>query len=212
MVPHTAAAEPFSRPHSSMQLPTCDVVHGALKADAAITAESSATSLIDADLQPLDSELAIEIRAMFLAHWNMDSVQADARMSHFNYGQAVAVLPTPQPGAIGSAFGDGVYAGISRGVDGGLDQHLVLMEGEAEGVTWEAAGAWAHSKGGELPTRAEQSLLLSNLHDRFKPGRYWSSEQTGPSRAWYQSFTSGYQSLANHSNEGRARAVRRLPI
>ena len=126
--------------------------------------------------------------------------------------RAVAALPLPEPGAIGSVFGSGIYAGISRGADGGPDQHLVLMEGEAEGVTWDAAGAWAHSKGGELPTRAEQRLLLSNLPDRFQRGRYWSSEQTGPSRAWTQSFDPGYQSLDYHSYEGRACAVRRLPI
>lgn len=210
MAPQSAAATPSSPIH--IPFLTCAACHGLIEANNAAATNSIAATPIDADIHPLDSELAIEIRAMFLAHWNMDSVQADARMSHFNYGQAVAVLPTPQPGAIGSAFGDGVYAGISRGVDGGLDQHLVLMEGEAEGVTWEAAGAWAHSKGGELPTRAEQSLLFSNLHDRFKPGRYWSSEQTGPSRAWYQCFTPGYQSLENNSYEGRARAVRRLPI
>jgi len=179
-------------------------IHGA--------ATVAASMPLDADLNPLDSELAIEIRAMFLAQWNMDSTQADARMAQFNYGHAIAALPVPAPGAIGSAFGGGTYAGIIRGVNGALDEHLVLMEGEAEGVTWDAAGAWAHSKGGELPTRDEQRLLLSNLPDRFKPGRYWSSEQTGPSRAWYQSFDPGYQSLDYHSYEGRARAVRRLPI
>jgi hypothetical protein len=161
---------------------------------------------------PLDSELAIEIRAMFLAHWNMDATQADARMAQFNYGHAIAALPVPTPGAIGSAFGGGIYAGISRGVDGAPDRHLVLLPGEAVNVDWEAAGAFAASIGGELPTRAEQALLYANLKDQFEPRWYWSSTQAGPSGAWYQGFTNGYQDNDYRSYEGRARAVRRFPI
>ena len=167
---------------------------------------------LDADLHPLDSELAIEIRAMFLAQWNMDSTQADARMAQFNYGHAIAALPVPAPGAIGSAFGGGTYAGIIRGVNGALDEHLVLLDGEAEAVSWDAAGSWAASLGGELPTRAEQRLLQANLPTQFKPDWYWSGEQAGPSHAWRQDFGSCYQNCYDRSYEGRARAVRRFPI
>ena len=116
------------------------------------------------------------------------------------------------PAAIGAAFGGGIYAGISRGVDGAPDQHLVLMPGEAVDVDWEAAGAFAASVGGELPTRAEQALLYANLKDQFQPRWYWSGEQAGPSNAWLQSFYYGYQDGHYRSFEGRARAVRRLPI
>ena len=179
-------------------------IHGA--------ATVAASTPLDADLHPLDSELAIEIRAMFLTHWNMDSAQADARMAQFNYGHAIAALPVPAPGAIGSAFGGGIYAGIGRGVDGGPDQHLVLIDGEAEAVTWEGAVAWATNNGASLPTRAEQRLLLANLPDQFKPDWYWSGEQAGPSNAWVQSFGYGDQNGSNRSYEGRARAVRRFPI
>ena len=174
--------------------------------------EAVAACLLDADLWPVDSELVLEIRAMFLAHWGMDNGQADARMSRLNYGEAVAALPQPAPGAIGSAFGGGIYAGIIRGVDGGPDQHLVLLDGDVEGVTWEAAGTWAESKGASLPTRAEQRLLIANLPDQFEPRWYWSSEQAGPSLAWDQDFYSGGQLTSLRSYEGRARAVRRLPI
>ena len=212
MAPQTAAAAPSSPTYSSMHHQTCVVCHGLLEADATTTAESSGTSPIDADLHPLDSELALEIRAMFLAHWNMDSIQADARMSLFNYGQAVAALPSPVPGAIGSAFGGGIYAGITRGIDGGPDQHLVLLEGEAEAVTWDAAISWAADKGATLPTRTEQRLLMANLPDQFKPEWYWSGTQAGPSYAWGQDFSDGYQYYDGRSYEGRARAVRRLPI
>ena len=179
-------------------------IHGA--------AAVAASMPLDADLHPLDSELAIEIRAMFLAHWNMDATQADARMAQFNYCHAIAALPVPAPGAIGSAFGGGTYAGIIRGVNGAPDEHLVLLDGEAAAVTWDAAGSWASAKGGELPTRAEQRLLHANLSNQFKPDWYWSAEQAGPSYAWGQGFSGGDQNYGNRSYEGRARAVRRFPI
>ena len=168
-------------------------VHGA--------ATVAASMPLDADLHPLDSELAIEIRAMFLAHWNMDATQADARMVQFNYSHAVAALPVPAPGAIGSPFGGGIYAGISRGVDNAPDQHLVLLPGEAVDVDWEAAGAFAASIGGELPTRAEQALLYANLKDQFQPRWHWSGEQAGPSYAWGQGFYYGSQLTSYRSAE-----------
>ena len=179
-------------------------IHGA--------ATVAASTPLDADLHPLDSELAIEIRAMFLTQWNMDSTQADARMAQFNFGHAIAALPVPTPGAIGSAFCGGAYAGIIRGVNGAPDEHLVLLDGEAAAVTWDAAGSWASAKGGELPTRAEQRLLHANLSNQFKPDWYWSAEQAGPFNAWYQYFSNGNQSNDSRSYEGRARAVRRFPI
>ena len=116
------------------------------------------------------------------------------------------------PAAIGAAFAGGIYAGIIRGVDGGPDQHLVLVEGEGVDLSWAAAGAWAESVGGLLPTRSEQALLFANLKDQFKSDWYWSGEQAGPSRAWGQFFDFGTQYVNNRSYEGRARAVRRLPI
>ncbi|OFJ49997.1 hypothetical protein BA896_000350 [Janthinobacterium lividum] len=114
--------------------------------------------------------------------------------------------------AIGTAFAGGIYAGISRGVDGAPNQRLVLLPGEAVDVDWEAACAFAASVGGELPTRAEQALLYANLKDQFQPCWYWSSEQAGPSFAWSQNFDYGFQLNDYRSYEGRARAVRRLPI
>ena len=115
---------------------------------------------------------------------------------------------------IGAAFAGGIYAGIIRGVDGGPDQHLVLVDGEGVDLSWAAAGVWAESVGGLLPTRAEQALLFANLKEWFKSDWYWSGEQYGPSssNAWYQNFNHGIQHNGHKSYEGRARAVRRLPI
>ena len=123
-----------------------------------------------------------------------------------------AVALSTIPAAIGAAFAGGIYAGIIRGVAGAPDQHLVLLPGTAEDVTWEAAGAFAASVDGELPTRAEQALLFANLKDQFEPRWYWSCEQAGPSYAWGQLFDLGDQYFDYRSYEGRARAVRRLPI
>ena len=123
-----------------------------------------------------------------------------------------AIALSTIPAAIGAAFAGGIYAGISRGVDGAPDQHLVLLPGEAVDVDWEAAGAFATSIDGDLPTRAEQALLYANLKDQFERRWYWSGKQAGPSYAWYQDFYDGFQYSNLRSYEGRARAVRRLPI
>jgi len=125
-----------------------------------------------------------------------------------NTAVALSIIPA----AIGAAFAGGIYAGIIRGVAGAPDQHLVLLPGDADDVDWEAACAFAASVGGELPTRAEQALLFANLKEQFEPRWYWSGEQAGPSYAWLQYFSYGRQYDFSRSYEGRARAVRRLPI
>ena len=148
-----------------------------------------------------------------LRYWEEKKKAIDA--AYFALQLATGALPkvtTTASTAIGDAFAGGIYAGISCGVDGAPDKHLVLLPGEAVDVDWEAACAFAASVGGQLPTRAEQALLYANLKDQFQPRWYWSSEQAGPSVAWGQSFILGYQDYYDRSSEGRARAVRRLPI
>ncbi|HHT8904713.1 TPA: DUF1566 domain-containing protein, partial [Burkholderia cenocepacia] len=61
--------------------------------------------------------------------------------------------------------------------DGSLSHYLILLPGDAEDLDWEAAKAWAAERGGELPTRREQSLLFANLKGEFEPSWYWSSER-----------------------------------
>lgn len=76
-----------------------------------------------------------------------------------------------------------------------------------------------------LPSRAEL-LLIDGLEgeagepfqingaEEFERTWYWSSTQDAsePADAWGQSFGNGYQSLAWKGLNGRARAVRRVPI
>ncbi|MBW7901233.1 MAG: DUF1566 domain-containing protein [Rhodocyclaceae bacterium] len=106
------------------------------------------------------------------------------------------------------------YAGLILGKNGEQDYHLILLPGEAEKVTWPKASEWAGKAGGELPTRREQSLLFANLKEHFKAAWYWSCEQLASDAgfAWDQYFLNGGQGDHHESVEGRARAVRRLPI
>ena len=83
------------------------------------------------------------------------------------------------------------YAGLILDADGRPKHHLILLPGDAEDLDWEEAKAWAAERGGELPTRCEQSLLFANLKGEFESSYYWSgeahssagwaAESTGPS-------------------------------
>ena len=106
------------------------------------------------------------------------------------------------------------YAGLILNDQGKPSHHLVLLPGEAEDKTWEQALAWAAEQGGELPTRAEQSLLFANLKGEFQGAYYWSAQahETNSAWAWYQVFLNGHQGYYHKDDEFRARAVRRLVI
>ncbi len=106
------------------------------------------------------------------------------------------------------------YAGILLGQNGEPDQHIFMLPGEAERATWKKQLAWAKKNGGRLPLPREQSLLIANLKEHFKPEYYWSGMQhAADSRyAWAQVFHNGNQDYCNHLNEFRARAVRSIPI
>lgn len=107
-----------------------------------------------------------------------------------------------------------IYAGLLLGQNGAPDQHIFLLPGEAEDISWGKAKAWAAEVGGDLPTRREQSLLSANLKSEFKPSWYWSCEQHAANEAyaWSQYFFNGYQYDFHKTYGGRARAVRRLVI
>ena len=106
------------------------------------------------------------------------------------------------------------YAGIVLGHDAEASYHLILLPGDAEGLTHEAAIKWAADAGGELPTRREQALLYANLKGEFKEAWYWSAQlhESDPDYAWYQHFINGNQTNGYRNYELRARAVRRLII
>lgn len=102
------------------------------------------------------------------------------------------------------------YAGLALKADGTPSHHLILLPGQAEDVTWQAATDWAAKIGGELPTRQEQSLLFANLKSEFLARAYWSREEHSERSALCQNFLSGHQNYYSHDNGLCARAVRRL--
>ena len=106
------------------------------------------------------------------------------------------------------------YAGIVLGHDAEASYHLILLPGDAEGLTHEAALKWAADAGGELPSRREQALLYANLKSEFKETWYWSAQlhESDPDGAWCQRFSYGGQYYGDRDSELRARAVRRLII
>lgn len=107
-----------------------------------------------------------------------------------------------------------IYAGIILNSDGTPSHHLILLPGDNDDAHWAEQTEWAKSIGGELPTRAEQSLLFANCKQHFQKNWYWSGETVSsePGWAWYQCFQYGHQSYHYKHDELRARVVRRLEI
>lgn len=105
------------------------------------------------------------------------------------------------------------YAGILI-KDGSPSHHLILLPGEANSVTHQAACEWAASIGGELPSRKEQALLFANAAEQFERTAYWSAAlyESDPDDAWSHYFYYGYPRRYRRYDLLRARAVRRLPI
>jgi len=104
------------------------------------------------------------------------------------------------------------FAGPILNDDGTLSHYVILLPGDAEDLEWEEAKTWATERGGELPTRREQSLLFANLKGEFESAWYWSGErhEENSGWAWCQGFDDGYQPYNRQSGRLRARAVRRF--
>lgn len=113
---------------------------------------------------------------------------------------------------IGESWGGGTYAGLT--LHDNTPMHLVLLDGEAEDLTWAKAKDWANGleDNAELPSRIDALVLLTNLPDKFQKAAYWTAAPHEPGYAWYQLFYYGTQYWGHVNLELRARAVRRLPI
>ena len=145
----------------------------------------------------------------------------DIKATHARLAEMIASLEAKQqartfdiPAAsIGLQPGEH-YAGIVLGHNDEPSYHLILLPGDVESVTHDAALKWAEEVSGELPNRREQALLYANLKSEFAAVWYWSSvlHESDPDYAWYQYFGDGYQSNLLRVYERRARAVRRLII
>jgi len=115
----------------------------------------------------------------------------------------------------------GVFAGI-RFNDANDPEFVLIASPEHEGrATWKQAMDWAAGlniaahRDFVLPDRKDGLVLFSQARDLFEKSWYWLSEQhAGYSYyAWIQYFTSGGQDwFRKDYYDGRARAVRRVPI
>jgi len=114
----------------------------------------------------------------------------------------------------------GIYAGVTRGVDGGSDCHLILaIEVPEKRLAWKAGNAWAaklkvdEHADFHMPTRDESALLYANVRDNFDPSAwYWTGTQYSDDSAFDQGFDYGYQDYGGKKYEGRVRAVRRFAV
>jgi hypothetical protein len=105
-----------------------------------------------------------------------------------------------------------VYVGAIVGPDG-KGEHVILLAGDKDMITWPDAMAWAKEIGGDLPNRVEQALLFAHHKKRFEERAYWSNSQSADERwAWCQTFHYGRQYYYNKDTKLRARAVRRVPL
>jgi len=112
--------------------------------------------------------------------------------------------PNPNPGELW----------LGAIITGKKMEHIYLLPGDNDGASWQEQMDWAKSIGGDLPTRAEQAMLLVHMKDQFKEAAYWSNEKhvSGSAYAWYQTFLTGSQDYSRTNHELRARAVRRSEI
>lgn len=90
----------------------------------------------------------------------------------------------------------------------------ILLSGDIDDITWDAAMVLGKELGVDLPTRIEQAILFDMFKDEFKERWYWSNALHAyePEAAWSQSFDYGTQDDRYRDNKCCARFVRRLII
>lgn len=124
----------------------------------------------------------------------------------------IGVIAKPDPLALPTLEAGETYVATLFDAANGKGYHLILLPGDNANANWEEQTAWAHSIGGELPTRVEQSLLFAQCKSLFKEEAYWSDDSPESGWAWFQYFGDGIQGSYDRYYELRARAVRRFPI
>ncbi len=115
--------------------------------------------------------------------------------------------------AIGAAFLDGIFAGITLHED--KPHALILLPEDGDNMEWPDALEFAAKQDGVLPSRIDMIVLHKNVRDQFnKRDWYWTSEEN-PSYAGYafiQPFANGAQNAGHKGGAYRARAVRRVAL
>ena len=116
--------------------------------------------------------------------------------------------------ALGQPLAAGMYCGVVTAKDGTHNAVVLLPDAPSERLRWQAAMDWAKALEADLPSRPVAALLFANAKASFDPNWYWTNEteESDGSYAWYQTFDNGGQDLTHKSDEGRARAVRLIPL
>lgn len=121
--------------------------------------------------------------------------------------------------AIKQPLAGGTYFGAITKPDGQLCAVVLLDARPTEDLNWSAALAWAKEAGGELPTRPVAALLFAAVKDLLQPRWHWTSDEErdeddegDASFAWLCHFGYGNQNYNDKSYEGRALAVRMIPL
>jgi len=106
-----------------------------------------------------------------------------------------------------------IYAGAIINPDG-TGNHVILLAGDHEKTTWQAAMDWAKEQGGELPNRVEISLLFNQSKSEFEEDWYWTNETHAHDTewAWCKNFVNGRQIGTLKNIKLRARTVRRVEV
>lgn len=121
---------------------------------------------------------------------------------------------------LGEPLEGGTFGGVITLGDWGTYLTSLLDDRPKGRVTWWQAMEWAaaleKAKGGRivLPTRPVAAMLYAHLRTLCEQDWHWTSEEVERygSGAWGQDFYDGDQSVDRRSYEGRARAVRLIPI
>jgi hypothetical protein len=113
---------------------------------------------------------------------------------------------------LGTTFEGDVFAGITTRPDGTHCAVVLLGAKPSKRLDWAGAMAWAAEQGAELPARPVSALLFANARGHFEKDWYWTCEAYDGSFAWIQTFGHGFPLSKHKSDEGRARAVRLIPI
>jgi hypothetical protein len=150
-----------------------------------------------------------ELRGLQARHADL-ATQIQQLIDRLSSSNAASVYLLPEA-SIELAAGE-IYVGLVLNPE--ANYHLVLMPGELTDATWVKAANWAESIGGRLPNRQEQALLFANAKSSFQEAWYWSSQthESDASYAWGCHFSYGAQGSHRKSYEGRARAVRKVPL
>lgn len=109
--------------------------------------------------------------------------------------------------AVGQRLLGGWFVGLNR-----RSQLVILLPDDLEAVNFHEATEWVRSIGGDLPTRAELSLLFANFPRAFAKRIYWSCERQADTYAWYGSFVTGRQYYCLQRRPIHARAIRRVSL